>query len=235
MPLLRHPALIDTVRRSTRSCLPERTQGFRGLIQSRGVTGAKSRQIGVGSCPQVVVATRVVPNRSLICLRGGRTMFWRDARRRPDRAGRRPSSRWNRLPTGGAVAPRPLLGTCRRRFERGPGTGEGSKFSLESLDARCPLKIAEQFLRINDGRAHRGAHKRVDMDTAIHCFGLSEFGMTAFLLFLDTRLANPPLSSACSLFSQNRFAQLLRMGSASMLRLRPTWPRPRDRDLTSLS
>ena len=112
---------------------------------------------------------------------------------------------------------------------------EGSKFSLESLDARRPLKIAEQFSRINDGRAHRGAHKRVDIDTAIQCFGFSEFGMTAFLLFFDTRLANPPLSSACSLFSQNRFVRLLRMGTASMLRLRPTWPRPRDRDLTSLS
>jgi hypothetical protein len=112
---------------------------------------------------------------------------------------------------------------------------EGSKFSLESLDARRPLKIAEQFSRINDGRAHRGGHKRVDIDTAIQCFGFSEFGMTAFLLFFDTTLANPPLSSACSLFSQNRFARLLRMGTASMLRLRPTWPRPRDRDLTSLS
>ena len=75
----------------------------------------------------------------------------------------------------------------------------------------------------------------VDIDIAIQCFGFSEFGMTAFLLFFDTRLANPPLSSACSLFSQNRFARLLRMGTASMLRLRPTWPRPRDRDLTSLS
>ena len=31
MPLLRHPALIDTLRPSTRSCLPERTQGFRGI------------------------------------------------------------------------------------------------------------------------------------------------------------------------------------------------------------
>ena len=42
---------------------------------------------------------------------------------------------------------------------------EGSKFSLELLDARRPLKIAEQFSRIYDGRAHRGAHRRVDVHT----------------------------------------------------------------------
>ena len=32
---------------------------------------------------------------------------------------------------------------------------EGSKFSLESLGARRPLKIAEHFPRINDDRAHK--------------------------------------------------------------------------------
>ena len=69
---------------------------------------------------------------------------------------------------------------------------EGSKFSLESLNARRPLKIAKHFSRINDGCAHRGAHKCVDVETAIQCFGFREFGMTAFLLFFDTRLANPP-------------------------------------------
>ena len=70
---------------------------------------------------------------------------------------------------------------------------EGGKFSLQSLGAGRPLKIAEHFSRINDGRAHRGAHRRVDVHTAIECSDFSEFGMIAFLLFFDTLLANPPL------------------------------------------
>jgi hypothetical protein len=48
------------------------------------------------------------------------------------------------------------------------------------------------FSRINDGCAHRGAHRRVNVDTAIECSDFSEFGMTAFLSFFDTPLANPP-------------------------------------------
>src|SRR3984957_3388099 len=70
---------------------------------------------------------------------------------------------------------------------------EGGKFSLESPGAGHPLKIAEHVSRINDGRAHRGAHRRVDVHTAIECSDFSEFGMTTFLLFFDTPLANPPL------------------------------------------
>ena len=154
-------------------------------------------------------------------------MFWRDARRRPARAGRRPSSRWNRLPTG--VLSRPGHGL--EHIDESSSAiralaFEGSEFSFKLLGARRPLKITEHFPRINDGRAHRGAHKRVDIDTAIQCFGFSEFGMTAFLLFFDTRLANPPPSSARSLFSQNRSARFIKDGTASVLRLRAIWTRP---------
>jgi hypothetical protein len=103
---------------------------------------------------------------------------------------------------------------------------EGSKFSLESVGARRLLKIAEHFSCINDDRAHGCAHKRVDVDTAIQCLGFSEFGMTAFLSFFDTRLANPPPSSARSLSSQNRSARFIKDGTASVLRLRAIWTRP---------
>jgi hypothetical protein len=68
---------------------------------------------------------------------------------------------------------------------------EGGKFSLESLGARRPLKIAEHFPCINDGRTHRGAPRRIDVHPAIECSGFSEFGIATFLLFFDTPLAHP--------------------------------------------
>ena len=104
-------------------------------------------------------------------------MFWRDARRRPDQAGRRPSTRWNRLPTGDASRP----GHGFAHIEEGPSAVralafEGSKFSLKLPGARRPLKIAEHFPRINDGRAHKAHIGALTYITQLNVPALANLG-----------------------------------------------------------
>jgi hypothetical protein len=201
MPSPRLSALIDTLRPSTRSYPPEQRRGFEGLRQGRGTAktelGQTAPQTGsfrplLFACAAAVQCPGETRNIDLI---GQVVVHHQDGIYCRPGALSCPGHGLEHVDEGSSAVRALAL--------------EGGKFSLES---RRPLKIAEQFLRINDGRAHRGAHKRVDVDTAIQCFGFSEFGMTALLLFFDTRLGNPQPSSARLLFSQTRSARLLRMG-----------------------
>ena len=92
MPSPKRSELIDTLQPSTRSRLPEERQEFSESKQGRGTPEMKSRQIGVSAPPpSSPIAIRSACSEPSYLLARRRTMCLA-ARRRPDRAGLRPSA-----------------------------------------------------------------------------------------------------------------------------------------------